>query len=237
MNGPHDQDIDRRVAAGFGGRFYGVYPARVVDVVDPEGQGRVRVELPWSPDPDDDSYEAWARLATLMAGPDRGSWFVPDEDDEVLITFEAGNPRRPYVVGALWNGQDAPPEQMDGSGRNNKKVLRSRNGVQVTLDDTDGRETLKLETPGGQTVTLKDGPGVIEARDSNGNSVKMESSGVTVNSSSKVTINAGASAEVNAGTVTVNAGMSTFSGVVQASTVITNSVVSASYTPGAGNIW
>ena len=237
MNGPHDQDIDRRVAAGFGGRFYGVYPARVVDVVDPEGQGRVRVELPWSPDPDDDSYEAWARLATLMAGGDRGSWFVPDEDDEVLITFEAGNPRRPYVVGALWNGQDAPPEQMDGSGRNNKKVLRSRNGVQVTLDDTDGRETLKLETPGGQTVTLKDGPGVIEARDSNGNSVKMESSGVTVNSSSKVTINAGASAEVNAGTVTVNAGMSTFSGVVQASTVITNSVVSASYTPGAGNIW
>ena len=222
---------------GFGGQFYGVYPARVIDIVDPEGQGRVRVELPWSPDPDDDSYEAWARLATLMAGPNQGSWFVPDVDDEVLVTFEAGNPRRPYVVGALWNGQDDPPAQMDGAGRNNKKVLRSRNGVQITLDDSDGQETLTLETPGGQTVTLKDGPGVIEARDSNGNSVKMEASGVTVNSSSKVTINAGASAEVNAGTVTVNAGMSTFSGVVQASTVITNSVVSASYTPGAGNIW
>jgi hypothetical protein len=86
-------------------------------------------------------------------------------------------------------------------------------------------------------VTLEDGPGVIEARDSNGNSVKMESSGITVNSSSKVTINTGASVEVNASTVTVNAGMSTFSGVVQASTVITNSVVSSSYTPGAGNIW
>lgn len=237
MNRTHDQEIDRRLPEGFGGQFYGVYPAVVVDVVDPDGQGRVRVELPWSPDPQEDSYEAWARLATMMAGNDCGSWFVPDVDDEVLVTFEAGNPRRPYVVGALWNGQDGPPEQMDSAGRNEKKVLRSRNGVQITLDDADGQETLKLETPGGQSVTLKDGPGVIEARDSNGNSVKMESSGVTVTSSSKVTINAGASAEVNAGTVTVNAGMSTFSGVVQASTVITNSVVSASYTPGAGNIW
>ena len=237
MSETHDQKIDRRHPDGFGGQFYGVYPALVTDVVDPDGQGRVRVELPWSPDPEGDSYEAWARLATMMAGPDRGSWFVPDEDDEVLVTFEAGNPRRPYVVGALWNGQDDPPEQMDSAGRNDKKVLRSRSGVQITLDDTDGQETLKLETPGGQVVTLEDGPGVIEARDTNGNAVKMESSGVTVNSSSKVTINTGASVEVNAATVTVNAGQATFSGVVQASTVITNSVVSSSYTPGAGNIW
>lgn len=237
MNRTHEQEIDRRVPDGYGGQFYGVYPAVVTDIVDPDGQGRVRVELPWSPDPEDDSYEVWARLATMMAGKGYGSWFVPDEEDEVLVTFEAGNPHRPYVVGALWNGQDDPPEQMDSAGRNEKKVLRSRNGVQITLDDADGQESLKMETPGGQTVTLKDGPGVIEARDSNGNSVKMESSGVTVNSSSKVTINAGASVEINAGTVTVNAGMSTFSGVVQASTVITNSVVSSSYTPGAGNIW
>lgn len=238
MHETYDQEIDRRIPEGFGGQFYGVYPAVVVDVVDPDGQGRVRVKLPWSPDPEDDSYEAWARLATMMAGHDRGSWFVPDEEDEVLVTFEAGDPRRPYVVGALWNGQDDPPEQMDEAGRNDKKVLRSRSGVQITLDDTDGQETLKLETPGGQTLILKDeGSGSIEARDSNGNSVKMDSSGITVNSSSKVTVNTGASVEVNAGTVTVNAGMSTFSGVVQASTVITNSVVSASYTPGAGNIW
>jgi len=238
MSQTHDQEIDRRVPEGFGGPFYGVYPALVVDVVDPDGDGRVRVELPWSPDPEEDSYQAWARLATMMAGNDRGSWFIPDEDDEVLVTFEAGNPRRPYVVGGLWNGQDAPPEQMDDAGRNNKKLLRSRSGVQVTLDDTDGQETLKLETPGGQSVILKDeGAGFIEARDSNGNSVKMESSGITVNSSSKVTVNTGAAVEVNASTLTVNAGQATFSGVVQASTVITNSVVSSSYTPGAGNIW
>lgn len=237
MSETQNQEVDRRLPEGFGGTFYGVYPAVVVDVVDPEAQGRVRVELPWSPDPDGDSYEAWARLATLSAGSDRGSWFIPDVDDEVLVTFEAGNPRRPYVVGGLWNGQDAPPEQMDRAGRNNKKVLRSRSGIQITLDDADGQETLTLETPAGQTVTLEDGPGVIEARDNNGNSVKMESSGITVNTSAKVTINAGASVEVNAGSVTVNAGMSTFSGAIQASSVITGSVVSGSYSIGAGNIW
>jgi type VI secretion system secreted protein VgrG len=98
-------------------------------------------------------------------------------------------------------------------------------------------DPVKLETSKGQTATLKDDPGVIEARDTNGNSVKMGSGGVTVNSSSKVTVNSGASVEVNAVAATVNAGMTKVAGVMQASTVITNSVVSSSYTPGAGNIW
>jgi len=171
-----------------------------------------------------------------MAGNNRGSWFVPDVNDEVLVAFEAGDPRRPYVLGSLWNGQDAPPQSMDGAGQNHRKVLRSRNGVKVTLDDQDGQEQMILETPGGQRITLKDGPGAITIEDSNGNSVKLESAGITVNASAKVTINASQVA-VSASIVTVDAGMSKFSGVVKADTVICNSVISASYTPGAGNIW
>jgi uncharacterized protein involved in type VI secretion and phage assembly len=231
-----DVIVDERVPSGLGGRWYGVYPALVTDIQDPDGQGRVRVTLPWSPDPGGSRYEAWARLATLMAGNNRGSWLVPDVSDEVLVAFEGGDTRRPYVIGALWNGSDAPPESMDGSGQNNKKVLRSRNGVKVTLDDTNGQETFIAETPGGQTITLKDGPGTVEIVDSNGNSVKLEPSGITVNASSKVTVSTSL-LEVSASMVTVNAGMSKFSGVVQADTVISNSVISASYTPGAGNIW
>jgi uncharacterized protein involved in type VI secretion and phage assembly len=229
--------LDERLPAGLGGRFYGLYPALVTDIRDPDRQGRVKVTLPWSPDAGGGRYEAWARLATLLGGANRGTWLVPDVQDEVLVGFEAGDPRRPYVVGGLWNGQDAPPEAMDGAGRNYKKVICSRNGVRLTLDDTDGRETLLLETPGGQAVQLRDGPGSIEARDAAGTSVKLDSGGVTVTTSLKVTIQAGASVEISAGAVSVNAGMSTFSGVVKADTVITNSVVSASYTPGAGNIW
>jgi len=227
---------DPRVPTGLGGLWYGVYPAVVRGLNDPDGQGRVRVALNWSPDPGGAVIEVWARLATLMGGNNRGSWFVPDIGDEVLVGFEGGNPKRGYVLGGLWNGKDAPPESMDSAEKNFKKVLRSRNGVKVTLDDTDGRETLTLETPGGQTVTLKDGPGSIELKDANGNSIKLDTTGITISSAGKLTITA-STKEVSAGMVTVNAGMSRFSGVVQSDTNITNSTVSASYTPGAGNIW
>lgn len=233
---PHEQQLFERVQNGWGGLWYGVFPGLVLDIKDPDNQGRVKITLPWSPDAKGGRYEAWARLATLFGGNNRGSWFIPDVDDEVLVAFEQGDGRRPYVLGGLWNGRDKAPEAMDGTGNNYKKVLRSRNGVKVTLDDQDGQEKLLLETPGGQKITLKDGPGAIEVIDSNGNSIKLETSGITVTASAKVTVNASQVA-ISAGMVTVDAGMSKFSGVVQADTVITNSVISASYTPGAGNIW
>lgn len=225
-----------RASTGPGGLFYGVYPALVTDVRDPDNQGRVKVRLPWSPDPGGSSYEAWARLATMMGGNNRGTWFIPDKDDEVLVAFEGGNPRRPYVVGGLWNGQDAPPEQMDGAGNNYVKTILSRQGVRITLDDTDGAVKLRMETPNGQSILLSDADNSILVEDSNGNSIKMEAQGITVTASVKVTIQA-STAEIDAGMVTVNAGMSQFSGVVQCSSLITNMVISSAYTPGAGNIW
>ena len=217
-------------------RLYGVYPAEVTDIKDPDGQGRVKIRLPWSPDGGGAGYEAWARLATMMAGANRGTWFVPDPGDEVLVLFEGGDARRPYVVGALWNGSDTPPESMDGGGNNFTKSIVSRNNIRVTLDDTDGQETVTIETPAGQKFVLRDGPGEAEISDSSGNSIKLASSGITITASANVKVQA-AQVEISAGMVTVNAGMSKFSGVVKADTVITNAVISSSYTPGAGNIW
>ena len=224
-----------RLSDGWGGRWYGVAPATVSDLQDPDGQGRVKVKLPWTPDGGSgQGYEMWARIATLFAGKNRGSWFIPDVGDEVLVAFEHGDPRRPYVLGGLWNGKDSPPESM-ASG-NPKKVIRSRNGVKITLDDTDGKETLLLETPGGQKLTMQDGPGSVTIEDSNGNSMKLEAAGVTITATAKVTVKASQVA-VSAGMVTVDAGMSKFSGVVQCDTLISNTVISTTYTPGAGNIW
>jgi uncharacterized protein involved in type VI secretion and phage assembly len=226
-----------RAPSGPGGLFYGVYPAVVTDVADPDNQGRVKVRLPWSPDTGGDSYEAWARLATMMAGGDRGTWFIPDEGDEVLVAFGGGNTCWPYVVGALWNGQDAPPEQMDGAGDNNLKTICSRQGIRITLDDTQGAVKLTLETPGGHSVVLDDGGLSVTVQDSSGNSVKLEAQGITVTASGTVTVNASGIATVSAAMVKVDSGMAKFSGVVKCETLITNSVVSASYTPGAGNVW
>lgn len=223
-----------RASTGPGGLFYGVYPALVIDLQDPDGQGRVKIRLPWSPDTGSASYEVWARVATMMGGSNRGTWFIPDVDDEVLVSFEGGNPRRPYVVGGLWNGKDTPPESMDAD--NNIKSIVSRSDIRIMMDDTSGAVKLTIKTPGGHSIVLDDGQLSVTVEDSNGNSMTMNTSGITVVASAQVVVKA-STVEVTAGMVTVNAGMSKFSGVVKCDTLISNSVVSASYTPGAGNIW
>ncbi|WP_153159584.1 phage baseplate assembly protein V [Zoogloea sp. 1C4] len=223
--------------AGDRPRLYGVYPALVTDVQDPDNQGRVQVKLPFVEESDGGSALAWARLATMMAGGDRGTWFIPEVDDEVLVAFTAGDPRRPVVIGALWNGVDAPPETMDSA--NNVRSVTSRSGHKLTFDDTAGAEKVELKTKGGHTFTLDDAAGgTVTLTHSNGATIKIDAVGnIEITANVKVKINAPAGLDVTAAMVTVNAAMSSFSGVVKADTVITNSVVSASYTPGAGNIW
>ena len=208
--------------------------AKVVSLSDPESLNRVQVRLIAYDGIEGQDMPLWARVVAPFAGNDRGAFFMPDVDDEVLVVFAHGDPRYPLVVGGLWSGANAAPDSI-GSG-NVRKIIKSKNAIQITLDDTSGQETLKLETPGGQKLTLKDGPGAVTIEDSNGNSIKLESSGVTITASAKVTINASTMA-ISAGMVTVDAGMSKFSGVVQCDTLISNAVVSSSYTPGAGNVW
>ena len=217
------------------GVFNGACLAEVVDLNDPEQLARVQIRILTADGVEGQDAPIWARVALPFAGNDRGVFFIPDVGDEVLVSFVHGDPRFPIVVGGLWSGSNEAPDSIS-DGRNVRKVICSKNGVKVILEDEDGQERFVAETPGGQRVTLKDGPGEVLIEDSNGNSVKLESSGITINASAKVTVNA-SMIEMSAGMVTVNAGMSKFSGVVQADTVISNSVISASYTPGAGNIW
>lgn len=223
-----------RSAHGWGGRWLGVMPAIVTNLEDPTGQGRIQIKLPWTPDSGGGAYDLWARMATLFAGKDRGSWFLPDVGDEVLVAFEHGDAARPYVLGGLWNGQDAPP--VAATAQNNIKQIKSRGGIVITFDDSSGQETLHLATPGGQQITLKDGPGAIAIEDSNGNSIKLETGGITITAAAKVTVNA-PQVEVSAAMVKVDAPMSRFSGVVQCDTLITTTCIATTYTPGAGNIW
>jgi uncharacterized protein involved in type VI secretion and phage assembly len=205
----------------------GVYTATVLDNRDREDLARVFVRLPGVAD-----AGIWARVATMMAGRNRGTMFVPDVGDEVLVAFEGGDMRHPYVIGALWNGKDKPP--MSSADAATTRMIRSRSGVTFRIDDK--TTSLVIETPGGQRITLDDSPGSVRIEDANGNSVTLATSGLTINASAKVTLNA-SNVEVSAGMITVNAGMSKFSGVVQCDTLIANSVAAASYTPGAGNIW
>jgi uncharacterized protein involved in type VI secretion and phage assembly len=123
----------------------------VTDIGDPEKLGRVKVKFPWMPkDGSSDLGSNWARLASPGAGKDRGIFFTPEVNDEVLVLFEHGDVNYPYVVGALWNSKDKPPKgkgnTLDGAGKKtNQRIMRSRSGHLIILDDTDGAEKIIIQ--------------------------------------------------------------------------------------------
>ncbi len=119
-------------------RFYGITVGIVTNNKDEEGMGRVKVKFPWLFDKDE-SY--WARVLTPMAGKERGFYFLPEIDDEVLVAFAHGDISSPYILGALWNGQDKPPE-LNSDGKNNLRMIKSRSGHQIILDDTENAEKI-----------------------------------------------------------------------------------------------
>jgi uncharacterized protein involved in type VI secretion and phage assembly len=208
---------------------FAVYRAVVKDVRDPLGQGRVKVVVPGV-----SRTALRARVATLMAGNECGTWFVPSKGDQVLVAFESGDLRLPCVLGCFWDGANRPPEAMDKAGQNYKRSIRSKGGLKITLNDKDA--SLTLETRAGQKVVLTEWSQSIIVADPSGNEIRMEPSGITLTAAAKLKLEA-TTVEIAASQVEVNAGVCKASGVVECDSLIANSVVASSYTPGAGNIW
>lgn len=206
--------------------WYGAYPAVVVDGLDPDGTGRVRVRFPWLA-PSSGEVEAWARTATLGAGPNAGIWALPRPGDEVVVVFEEGDPARPYVVGSVWNGRSLAPALPA-----ERLVVRSRSGAELAFDD--GKGEIRISTPDGAEVVVA--PGLVEVRDGAGAVVRLSGGTVEVSTGGKVEVHA-SQVDVSAGMVTVEAAMTRFSGVVQAETVIAANIVGSNTPPGAGNLW
>lgn len=160
MRGSQDEERDTR--------FYGVVVGVVTNIDDPESVGRVKVSFPWLSS-DDESY--WARVTQIMTGNDRGGWFIPEVGDEVLVAFEHGDIRNPYVIGSLFNGQDQPPSENSWSSDNNIRMIKSRSGHIIKLDDSSGSEQIVIVTKDSKsTITLK-ADGNIEI---NSDNIKIE---------------------------------------------------------------
>jgi phage baseplate assembly protein gpV len=145
----------------------------VIGLVTQVEPGRVKVNYPWL----DEHHESdWVRVATAMSGNGRGSFFMPEINDEVLLIFDQGNPRIPYVVGFLWNGKDEPPGQ-----------------------DVRDRRLTSLRHPGFRCLDATPSNGSVGAvviQDGHGNRIVM--------SNSKITIQATGLLELDALTVTIN---------------------------------
>ena len=137
----------------------GVVVGVVTDVEDPEGEGRVEVNFPWL---DEDTRSMWAPVAAPMAGPGRGAFFMPERGDEVLLAFEHNDFDHPYVIGFLWNGEDAPPSEDV-----RQRIIRSVNGHTIRFVDS---------TPG------SGGSGALVIEDANNNRITMSNGKISIKS-------------------------------------------------------
>jgi uncharacterized protein involved in type VI secretion and phage assembly len=217
--------------------LHGTYLATVVSVQDPENLARVQVRVLNFDGVADQDAAIWARVALPFAGDNRGAFMLPDVGDEVLVAFVNGDSRFPVVVGGLWNGATGIPETLDGD-RVDRWTITGKAGTRIAIEEKNsGQPTIVLTTPAGVTAKFSDeGAGKIELSIPGGNQITIDSSGISVQSSSKVSVQA-SQTEVNSGQVTVNAGVSKFSGLVQCDILQATTVIATTYTPGAGNVW
>lgn len=221
MSGAWRSDGDAR-------RHFGVYPAIVTDIVDPDSLGRIQVKFPWLGEAGD-AVRAWATLLTPYADDDQGFLVFPAVDTQVVVAFEAGDLRRPYIVGSAWNGAEAQPESPQSA--NNKRLIKTRSGSLLEFDDTDGAAKVTLSMASGHVLVLDDAANEVKLTHANGCTVTLSVSG-------QVQITANSTVEVTASAMNVHAATATFDGIVNCTTLVASSgVVSPSYTPGAGNIW
>jgi uncharacterized protein involved in type VI secretion and phage assembly len=217
-----------------------LFLAKVVSVQDPKSLNQVQVRLCNADGIAGQDGPVWARVAVPFAGGNRGAFFIPDVGDEVVVAFLAGDPRAAIVLCSLWNGQNAAPVSIGGYGQSvDRWVITGKGGTQIAIvEQPASSATITLSTPQGLAGTLTDQDGSITFTNSEQTSVRIDSSGVTINApTAQVQVTAASQVTLTAPTVNVSAAMSMFSGIVQCQVLQATTVVSATYSLGAGNVW
>ncbi len=205
----------------------GLAIGKVTDVNDSQSRGRVKVSLAAT------GMEVWAPCVVPSAGQSGGTnygvSFLPKVDEIVLVAFLT--PDQPFILGAVWSGQNSLPSDAVPAGQRYAVVTQSE--TKMVFDDS--APSFTVTTKHGNEIALTDADDKCTIT-VGATTIEATTTGVTITTSASVELKT-SSLTVTASSVTVNAGISKFSGIVQCDTLITNSVVSASYTPGAGNIW
>jgi uncharacterized protein involved in type VI secretion and phage assembly len=180
---------------------------------DPKGWGRVRVWFPTlTPQSGSDAHESyWARVVSAGAGANRGFDCLPEINDEVLVAFEHGDIHRPYIIGNVWNGKDAPPAPVGDSVQGGKvrlRTLKTRVGHQLQFveEDKGGSKTgVYIETQGGHKIRINDSDQFVEIETAGGHKLRMSDRdrSITLSSTSTMKITAQTQIEISSPTVKV----------------------------------
>lgn len=199
-----DSDLMRELFASDGrpDRLYGVVVGIVTNNQDPDELHRVKVRFPWLSNEEESN---WARVAAAMAGNGRGTYFLPEVDDEVLVAFEHGSVDYPIVLGSLWNGKDRAPES-NADGENNHRAIHSRSGHVIRLNDKAGGETIEIIDKTGENrvvISAADNTISIEAKgditiSSATGKMKLSAVGIELDSKASVEIKAAQSMDLQA---------------------------------------
>lgn len=199
-------------------RFYGLFVAQVINNIDKTGQARVQVRLPWLP-----GFDPWARVAVPLAGNNRGTYFIPQEQDEVLVAFNHGDIRDAYIIGSLWNARDRPPAPNPRDAAN-KFVIKTPRGQVIEIDDLNRSititsvsrhqviiepEKIEISTTDNKAVLTLDQKGNISLKADQ--SIKLEAPSISISgkqveirTETRTSITGGGSCDIQAGRVNIN---------------------------------
>jgi uncharacterized protein involved in type VI secretion and phage assembly len=190
------------------GKIHGVAAGVVTNNKDEKKLGRIKLKFPWL---SENNETDWVRIATFMAGGERGSFFLPEVGDEVLVAFEQGDINHPYVIGALWNDKAKPPET-NADGKNNIRLIKSRSGHIIRLDDTGGNEKIEIVDKSSNNKVIIDTKNnkisIISSKDieisAPSGKVSIAANEIEIQSTAATKIEAGADMTVKGTTVNIN---------------------------------
>ncbi len=184
---------------------------------DPDSEDRILVRLPII---SNDEQGIWARVACLDAGDNRGTFFRPEIDDEVIVGFLNNDPRNAIVLGAL--NSSSKPAPIKASDENHKKGYTSRSEMKLIFNDD--KKSITLETPAGKSIVMDEDAGLIKLEDENGNKITLNADGITIESKKKITMKTNDDIDIQGKNIN-NVAMSSFKADGSAGIELTSSAI------------
>ena len=178
------EDIIEKPAAGLVPGINGLHTGIVTKLEsDPDNEFRVKVKIPLI---NDDEEGIWCRIALLDAGNDRGSFFMPEINDEVVLGFVNDDPRHGIILGMLHSQSMAAP--VTASDDNNEKGFYTRSKMKLVFDDD--KKSITIITPKKKSIVISDDDGSIILSDDLSNKITMDSDGITIESKKDIKLKA-----------------------------------------------
>lgn len=185
-------DLEEAAAAGLVGGINGLHIGKVVHLAtDPDGEHRIQVKIPTI---DNKAKGIWSRVACLDAGNNRGTYFRPELNDEVIVGFINNDPNDAVVLGMLHSSARKAPIQADDN--NHEKGIFTRSNMRIHFNDN--TKTLSIDTPAGNKIILDEKESKVELIDQNKNKIVMDKQGISLSSPKNIVIEAGANLTLTA---------------------------------------